>query len=134
MQKINPKKKFGQNFLTDRSIVEKIILSAGDIENKSIIEIGGGSGNLTKYLLKAKPKKLLVIEIDKDYNNILNKVLENSSVETKLISDDVLNTDIYSYFSEPPVIFGNLPYNISTKILARLLTEKNGAPNGISSY
>tara|TARA_E500000075_G_scaffold84476_1_gene76140 strand:- start:427 stop:1230 length:804 start_codon:yes stop_codon:yes gene_type:complete len=128
MQKINPKKKFGQNFLTDRSIVEKIILSAGDIENKNIIEIGGGSGNLTKHLLKAKPKKLLVIEIDKDYNNILNKVLENSSVETKLISDDVLNTDIYSYFSEPPVIFGNLPYNISTKILARLLTEKNGAP------
>ena len=128
MQKINPKKKFGQNFLTDRSIVEKIILSAGDIKNKSIIEIGGGSGNLTKYLLKAKPKKLFVIEIDKDYNRILSKVLENSSIETKLISGDILNTDVYSYFSEPPVIFGNLPYNISTKILARLLTEKNGAP------
>ena len=128
MHKITPKKKFGQNFLTDQSIAEKIILSAGDIKNKSIIEIGGGSGNLTKYLLKAKPKKLLVIEIDKDYNKILSKVLEDSSIETKLISDDVLNTDIYSYFSEPPIIFGNLPYNISTKILAKLLTEKNGAP------
>ena len=128
MNKITPKKKFGQNFLTDQSIVEKIILSAGDIENKSIIEIGGGSGNLTKYLLKAKPKRLLVIEIDKDCNRILSKVLENSSIETELISNDILNTDIYSYFSEPPVIFGNLPYNISTKILAKLLTEKNGAP------
>ncbi len=128
MCKITPKKKFGQNFLTDKSIVEKIILSAGNIENKSIIEIGGGSGNLTKYLLKAKPKKLLVIEIDKDYNKILGKVLEDSSIETKLISDDILNTDIYRYFSEPPIIFGNLPYNISTKILVRLLTEKNGPP------
>ena len=128
MHKINPKKKFGQNFLTDQSIVEKIILSAGNIENKSIIEIGGGSGNLTRYLLKAKPKKLLVIEIDKDYNKILSSVLENSSIQTKLISDDILSTDIYSYFSEPPVIFGNLPYNISTKILAKLLTEKNAAP------
>ena len=134
MYKITPKKKFGQNFLTDQSIVEKIILSAGNIENKSIIEIGGGSGNLTRYLLKAKPKKLLVIEIDKDYNKILSSVLENSSIQTKLISDDILNTDIYSYFSEPPVIFGNLPYNISTKILAKLLTEKNSFLNGISSY
>ncbi len=128
MYKITPKKKFGQNFLTDQSIVEKIILSAGNIENKGVIEIGGGSGNLTKYLLKAKPKKLLVIEIDKDYNRILSNILENTSVETKLVSGDVLNTDIYSYFTEPPVIFGNLPYNISTKILVKLLTEKNGSP------
>ena len=100
MYEIPPKKKFGQNFLTDQSIVEKIILSAGDLENKSIIEIGGGSGNLTKHLLKAKPKKLLVIEIDRDYSENLSKILENTSIETKLISEDILNTDIYSFF--PP--------------------------------
>ena len=128
MYKIPPKKKFGQNFLTDQSIVEKIIRSAGDLKNKSIIEIGGGSGNLTKHLLNAKPKKLLVIEIDKDYDEILSKILENSSIETKLISENVLDTDIYSFFLEPPVVFGNLPYNISTKILAKLLTEENGEP------
>ena len=69
--------------MTDESIVEKIILSAGDIENKSIIEIGGGSGNLTKYLLKAKPKKLLVIEIDKDYNRILSKVFGKQQCRNK---------------------------------------------------
>ena len=45
-----------------------------------------------------------------------------------LISKDVLNTDIYSFFVEPPVIFGNLPYNISTKILAKLLTGEQGEP------
>ena len=123
MYKIPPKKKFGQNFLTDQSIAEKIISCAGDLENKSIIEIGGGSGNLTKYLLKAKPKKLLVIEIDKDYIEVLERILDSSNIETKVIFQDVLNADIYNYFSEPPVIFGNLPYNISTKILAKLLTE-----------
>ena len=128
MYKIPPKKKFGQNFLTDKSIVEKIILSAGDLENKSIIEIGGGSGNLTKQLLKTSPKRLIVIEVDKDYNEILRNILENSSTETKLISKDVLNIDIYSFFLEPPVIFGNLPYNISTKILSKLLTTENGEP------
>ena len=121
MHEIAPKKKFGQNFLTDKSVVERIISSAGQLENKTILEIGGGTGNLTKYLMKAKPKRLLVIEIDKDYIETLKGVLKSKNVETLLISKDILRTDIYSYFSEPPVIFGNLPYNISTKILAKLL-------------
>ena len=126
MYQMPPKKKFGQNFLIDQSIIEKIIVTAGNLENKCIIEIGGGSGNLTKHLLKAKPKKLSVIEIDKDYSDILSKVLESNSIETKLISEDILNAEIYSSFSEPLIIFGNLPYNISTQILAKLLIEANG--------
>ena len=126
MPEIAPKKKFGQNFLTDQTVLERIIKSAGPLENKSILEIGGGSGNLTKHLLKAKPKKILVIEIDKDYIYSLENILKSESVETQLISQNVLDTDIYSYFSEPPVIFGNLPYNISTKILTNLLAPKSG--------
>ena len=125
MHQIAPKKKFGQNFLTDQSIIERIVSIAGQLENKSILEIGGGSGNLTKHLIKAKPKDLIVVEIDKDYVEILGKILQSSSVKTTLISKNILKTDIYSYFSEPPVIFGNLPYNISTKILAKLLPPSN---------
>ncbi len=125
MNKIAPKKKFGQNFLTDQSIVEKIISAAGRLENKSILEIGGGTGNLTKHLLKAKPKDLIVVEIDKDYLKLLGNILKSNSVNTILISKDILKTDIFSYFSEPPIIFGNLPYNISTKILAKLLEASN---------
>ena len=86
MREIVPKKKFGQNFLTDKSIVERIISSAGQLENKTILEIGGGTGNLTKYLMKAKPKRLLVIEIDKDYIKILKGVLKSKSVETAIVS------------------------------------------------
>ena len=126
MHKIVQKKKFGQNFLTDQSVIERIVSIAGQLENKSILEIGGGSGNLTKHLINARPKNLIVVEIDKDYVEILSKILRSSGVETTLISKDILKTDIYSYFSEPPVIFGNLPYNISTKILAKLLTPSNG--------
>ena len=51
MHKIAPKKKFGQNFLTDQSVIERIVAIAGQLENKSILEIGGGSGNLTKHLI-----------------------------------------------------------------------------------
>ena len=125
MHKIEQKKKFGQNFLTDQSVIERIVSIAGKLENKSILEIGGGSGNLTRHLIKAKPKSLIVVEIDKDYVEILSKILQSSSVKTTLISEDILKTDIYRYFSEPPVIFGNLPYNISTKILIKLLTPSN---------
>ena len=129
MPEIAPKKKFGQNFLTDQMVLERIITSAGPLKNKSILEIGGGSGNLTKHLLKAKPKKILVIEIDKDYIYQLENILKSESVETRLISRNVLDTDIYSYFSEPPVIFGNLPYNISSKILTNLLATIPLYPN-----
>ena len=125
MPGIAPKKRFGQNFLTDQSVLEKIIASAGPLENKSILEIGGGSGNLTKHLLKARPKKVLVIEIDKDYINPLKKILESENIDTTLISQNILDTDIHKHFSEPPVVFGNLPYNISTKILSKLLSPKN---------
>ena len=126
MSELAPKKKFGQNFLIDQTVLERIITSAGSLQNKSILEIGGGSGNLTKHLLAAKPKKIIVIEIDKDYSCPLKNILKSESVETKLISQNVLDTDIYSFFSEPPVVFGNLPYNISTKILTKLLAPKNG--------
>ena len=106
MHKIAPKKKFGQNFLTDQSVIERIVSIAGQLENKSILEIGGGSGNLTKHLIKAKPKNLVVVEIDKDYVDILSKIVQSSRVKATLISEDILKTDIYSYFSEPPIIFG----------------------------
>ncbi len=125
MHEIAPKKKFGQNFLTDQSVIERIVSSAGRLENKSILEIGGGSGNLTKHLIKAKPKDLIVVEIDGDYVEILGKILKSSGIKTTLISKDILKTDIFSYFSEPPVIFGNLPYNVSTKILAKLLAPSD---------
>ena len=125
MYQLAPKKKFGQNFLTDQSVVERIVSAAGQLENKNILEIGGGAGHLTKHLLRAKPKKLFVVEIDKDYVEVLSKILNSNKVETMLISEDILNVEIYNYFSEPPIIFGNLPYNISTKILTKLLTPSN---------
>ena len=83
MHKITPKKKFGQNFLTDQSVLERIVSSAGQLENKSILEIGGGSGNLTKHLIKAEPKDLIVVEIDKDYVEILEKIMQNQAIPYK---------------------------------------------------
>ena len=72
--KILPKKRYGQNFLTDKNIINNIVELSGGLENKEVLEIGGGTGNLTKRLLIENPKKLIVLEIDKDLIPILQKI------------------------------------------------------------
>tara|TARA_B100001250_G_scaffold184511_1_gene158710 strand:+ start:1017 stop:1241 length:225 start_codon:yes stop_codon:yes gene_type:complete len=70
---IRPKKSLGQNFLIDNNIIN-IITKLGNIDNKDVVlEIGPGTGNLTKNILDQKPKKLIVIEKDYNLSNILKK-------------------------------------------------------------
>ena len=112
---IRAKKSLGQNFLIDKNILEKITNST-DIYNKIILEIGPGSGNLTSYILKKKPKKIFVIEKD----NKLASDLENKfNNEITIINEDVLKIDETKLFKEEVTVFGNLPYNISTEILSK---------------
>ena len=109
------KKSLGQNFLTDRNILEKIV-NVVDIKNKIILEVGPGTGNLTSFILKRKPKKIFVIEKDEDLARDLN---ENFGEQLTIINDDILNIDENSLFDEKVTVFGNLPYNISTEILSK---------------
>ena len=112
---INAKKSLGQNFLTDRNILEKIV-NVTLIENKTILEIGPGTGNLTSFILKHKPKKLFVVEKDND----LAKNLEvNFGEQLTIINNDILNINENLLFDEKVTVFGNLPYNISTEILSK---------------
>ena len=112
---IRAKKSLGQNFLTDRSILEKITNSAS-IQNKTILEVGPGTGNLTSFILKNNPKKVFVIEKD----NELAENLENTfKDQITIINDDILNIDENLLFDEKITVFGNLPYNISTEILSK---------------
>ncbi|MDC0895634.1 16S rRNA (adenine(1518)-N(6)/adenine(1519)-N(6))-dimethyltransferase RsmA [Candidatus Pelagibacter sp.] len=109
------KKSLGQNFLTDRNVLEKIV-NVADIKNKIILEVGPGTGNLTSFILKRKPKKVFVIEKDEDLARNLN---ENFGEQLTIINDDILNIDENSLFNEKVLVFGNLPYNISTEILSK---------------
>ena len=109
------KKSLGQNFLTDRNILEKIV-SVTKIENKNILEVGPGTGNLTSFILKNNPKKVFVIEKD----NVLAKNLnENFGTQLTIINDDILTINENLLFNEKVTVFGNLPYNISTEILSK---------------
>ena len=112
---IKAKKSLGQNFLIDKNILDKIV-NTTDISNKTVLEIGPGTGNLTKYILKKNPKKMFVIEKDNELSiNLANKF--NSKIT--IINDDVLKIDETTLFKEQVTVFGNLPYNISTEILSK---------------
>ena len=112
---IKAKKSLGQNFLIDREVLEKIV-SITDITNKEVLEIGPGSGNLTTYILKKKPKKLYVVEKDDDLAILLK---EKFDTEIEIINDDILKVSESTISDQKLSVFGNLPYNISTEILSK---------------
>ena len=119
---IKAKKSLGQNFLVNKSILEKIV-NIIQIKEKNILEIGPGTGNLTSYILKKKPKKFIVIEKD---NNLASNIAEIFKDQLNIINDDILNVDENSLATEKITVFGNLPYNISTEILSRwIINLKN---------
>ncbi len=112
---IRAKKSLGQNFLIDENILEKIT-NVTDIYNKTILEIGPGTGNLTSYILKKNPKKMFVIEKDNELASNLENKFNN---QITIINEDVLKLDETKLFKQEVTVFGNLPYNISTEILSK---------------
>ena len=118
---IKAKKSLGQNFLIDRNVLEKIV-NTTQIENKEILEIGPGSGNLTQYILKKKPKKVYVIEKDSSLSLLLQ---EKFNDEINIINDDILKISENKISKEKLTVFGNLPYNISTEILSKWIVNLN---------
>jgi 16S rRNA (adenine1518-N6/adenine1519-N6)-dimethyltransferase len=112
------KKKLGQNFLINKEIIKKIA-DIGNVEkNTNIIEVGPGTGNLTEELLKKNPKEIFAIEFDKDLSNYLDEIKNNYKNFNYKISD-ALTFDERSVFEKNSIIYGNLPYNISLKLLIK---------------
>ena len=109
------KKSLGQNFLIDKNIIDKIV-SLIQIENKNILEVGPGTGNLTSAIIKKKPKQVIVVEKDNKLASMLNK---NFGKDIIIINSDILKIDENNIIKEPLTVFGNLPYNISTEILCK---------------
>ena len=119
---INAKKSLGQNFLTDRNILEKIA-SVTEIRNKNILEVGPGTGNLTSFIIKNEPKKIIAIEKD---NELAMSLSSKFGERLTVINDDILDINEQLLFKEKVTVFGNLPYNISTEILSKwIMNLKN---------
>ncbi len=136
---MTPRKRFGQHFLTDENVLERIVNVFHPADNELVLEIGPGSGALTERLLD-RIGHLTVVELDRDLAATLSEKYDSDRLT--LFQSDILNFEIASVFNcseltgnVPPVIsddlknetsnkvriIGNLPYNISTPLLFHLL-------------
>ena len=121
------KKSLGQNFLIDLNIIKKIV-NLVNVKSKNIIEIGPGKGALTNEILKKNPKSLLLIEKDDNLFKELNKRFSNKK-EIKIFNADILKFNMEKNIKKYSIIFGNLPYNISSQILVKILRFNKWPPN-----
>ena len=121
------KKSLGQNFLIDNNIIKKIVEIGNINKNNTVMEIGAGYGNLTKKIASAEPKKIFAIEKDNKLVSLLKKKFKNNN-NIKIIDCDILNIIEENKLEQNVIVFGNLPYNVSTKILASLILLKKWPP------
>ncbi len=113
------KKSLGQNLLIDKNIIKKI-LSLVSLKNKEVVEIGAGTGNLTLKILNSMPNKLICIEKDKKFVQHLRDIFKNNK-NLFVIHEDILKLNLKKIISDETIVFGNLPYNISTQILIKFI-------------
>jgi len=116
---IKAKKSLGQNFLIDKSIIDKIINTVS-ITNNEILEVGPGTGNLTREILKYNPSKLYLIEKDTFLAESLKEIIDE---RVQIFNKDILKFDEKSLSKNKIIVFGNLPYNISTEILSTWIVK-----------
>jgi len=113
------KKSLGQNFLIDKNIIDKIIKTVS-ITNNEILEVGPGTGNLTREILRNNPSKLFLVEKDTFLAESLREIIDE---KVKIFNEDILKFDENSLSKNKIIVFGNLPYNISTEILSSWITN-----------
>ena len=120
---IKPKKNFGQNFLTDQIILGRIINELSLIQNEEVLEIGCGKGALTERILD-KGVNLKGIEIDKDLIDGL-KLIQLKNKNFDILNNDILKINLSDISNSRLRVVGNLPYNISSKIILWLVKNKD---------
>ena len=113
------KKSLGQNFLIDKNIIDKITNTVS-ITGNEVLEVGPGTGNLTKEILKNNPSKLYLIEKDTFLAEKLKEIIDE---RVKIFNEDILKFDENLLSKNKIIVFGNLPYNISTEILSTWITK-----------
>ncbi len=124
-QSFHPSKRFGQNFLTDQRIIQRIIEALQPGADETIIEIGPGRGALTGPLL-AEAGRLVAIEFDRNLIPLLTETFSQKKNFT-LVEDDALVTDICAVIrpATHARLVANLPYNIGTAILQKLIEQRH---------
>ncbi|MBS1548624.1 MAG: 16S rRNA (adenine(1518)-N(6)/adenine(1519)-N(6))-dimethyltransferase RsmA [Bacteroidetes bacterium] len=128
---VKAKKHLGQHFLTDENIAQKIVAGLSDQSYQNIVEVGPGTGVLTKYLLE-KPQQLYLAEIDNESIEYLQT--HYSKITEKTFVGDFLKMDFNQLNKEQTAIIGNFPYNISSQILFKIIDEYQSIPEMVGMF
>ncbi|MBU8892379.1 MAG: 16S rRNA (adenine(1518)-N(6)/adenine(1519)-N(6))-dimethyltransferase RsmA [Bacteroidales bacterium] len=123
MSYVRPKKSLGQHFLKDLNIAQKIVDAIEGLPQKTVLEIGPGTGVLTSLLLKKEDIDLYAIETDSEAYEYIQATYP--SMGEKLILRNVLKFDFKEIFHHPMTIIGNFPYNIGSQILFKVLENRD---------
>jgi 16S rRNA (adenine1518-N6/adenine1519-N6)-dimethyltransferase len=127
---LRAKKSLGQNFLLDLNLTAKVARAAGDLEGRTVIEIGPGPGGLTRALLMSGVKKVIAIERDDRCIAALEEVSAHYPGRLEIVADDAMKVDLsrLAMPGEKVKIIANLPYNIGTELLVNWLTVPEWPP------
>ncbi|MGE4312740.1 MAG: 16S rRNA (adenine(1518)-N(6)/adenine(1519)-N(6))-dimethyltransferase RsmA [Pseudobdellovibrionaceae bacterium] len=126
---LRAEKKFGQNFILDSNVTDKIARAAGDLSDKNVIEIGPGPGGLTRSLLNAGAKSVTAIEYDPRAVEALKPLVAAAENKLTIVQGDALEVDLTTLVpSGPRVIVANLPYNVATPLLIGWLSQIHADP------
>lgn len=129
--RVNPKKRLGQHFLKNEYIASRIVESVRS-ENRFLLEIGPGTGVLTKYLLADKEKELTVVELDEESVEYLK--IHYPELIPRIIARDFLSLPLEELFNDSVTLIGNFPYNISSQILFKLIDYKDLATELVGMF
>ncbi|MCL2009304.1 MAG: 16S rRNA (adenine(1518)-N(6)/adenine(1519)-N(6))-dimethyltransferase RsmA [Synergistaceae bacterium] len=130
MEGFYAKKRFGQNFLVDRNVLLDITECASVSPSDVILEVGPGYGTMTKELLDRGCARLYAVELDIRFKDVLEK-LASDYPGLQVVWGDAVKVDYEAFFPFPNKVAANIPYNITTPLIWRLLTF---APRGMNSH
>lgn len=120
---LRAEKKFGQNFILDLNITDKIVRAAGPLSGRNVVEIGPGPGGLTRSILRAAPNRLCAIEFDPRAVLALADLVDAAQGHLDIIPGDALALDPRTLVPAPRLLIANLPYNIATPLLMSWLSH-----------
>ncbi|OAF71891.1 hypothetical protein A3Q56_00329 [Intoshia linei] len=133
--KVSARKNLGQNFILDENICDKLVKSSGLKFGSTVIEIGPGPGGITRSLVKLNPEKIVIIEKDTRFSQLLRILCESTNIPIHVVFDDVMQCsfeDTFESKNEPKWdvdeipkfgIIGNLPFNVSTAIVVKWMKQ-----------
>lgn len=122
---VKAKKNLGQHFLKDKGIARRIAATLDDVAELPILEVGPGTGMLTRFLVE-KERDLTVVEIDRESVAYLRE--HYPQLEGKILEQDFLRMNLSAYFNGSFCVIGNYPYNISSQIFFKVLDNKDLIP------